>query len=212
MGVNPRIREGFNMARTTGPKCRLCRREGVKLFLKGTRCETEKCALSKKPQAPGQHGTSRKSLSEYGKQMREKQKAKRIYGILEKQFKKYVKEALKSKGLTGNLLIQKLEARLDNLVFRSGFAMSRAQARQYVRRGLFMVNDREIKVASQQLKPGDIIKPVSFDKIHLKEGFVLPEWLEANIKEKCVRLAKLPTSQDYQEGVDIQSIIEFYSR
>lgn len=200
------------MARMTGPKCRLCRREGVKLYLKGTRCETEKCALNRKAQAPGQHGTGRRSLSEYGKQMREKQKAKRIYGILEKQFEKYVKEALKTRGVTGDILIQKLEGRLDNLVFRSGFAMSRAQARQYTRRGLFMVNDKPVKTPSQQLKSGDIIKPVSFEKIHLKEGFVLPEWLEANIKEKCVRLAKLPTSQDYQERVDIQSIIEFYSR
>jgi small subunit ribosomal protein S4 len=212
MGASPRINEGFNMARTTGPKCRLCRREGVKLYLKGARCESEKCALSKKAQAPGQHGTGRKSLSEYGRQMREKQKAKRIYGILEKQFKKYVKESLRARGVTGDSLIQKLEARLDNLVYRSGFAMSRAQARQYIRRGLFMVNNKPIKTASQQLKSGDIIKPVSFDKLHLKEGFVLPEWLEANIKEKCIRLAKLPTSQDYQERVDIQSIIEFYSR
>lgn len=200
------------MARYTGPKCRLCRREGVKLYLKGTRCETDKCGLNKKPQAPGQHGTGRKSLSEYGKQMREKQKAKRIYGILEKQFKKYVKESLKTKGVTSDILIQKLESRFDNLVYRSGFALSRAQARQYIRRGLFMINDKALKIASQQLRPGDILKPVSFEKIHLKEGFVMPEWLEANLKEKCVRLSKLPTSADYQEGVDMQSIIEFYSR
>lgn len=200
------------MSRYTGPKCRLCRREGMKLYLKGTRCETEKCALNKKAQAPGQHGTGRKSLSEYGKQMREKQKAKRIYGILEKQFKKYVRESLKTKGVTSDILIQKLESRFDNLVYRSGFALSRAQARQYIRRGLFMINDKTLKTASQQLRPGDILKPVSFEKIHLKEGFVMPEWLEANLKEKCVRLSKLPTSADYQEGVDMQSIIEFYSR
>ncbi|HNS71360.1 MAG TPA: 30S ribosomal protein S4 [bacterium] len=200
------------MARNIGPKCRLCRREGTKLYLKGSRCESEKCALNRKTQAPGQHGTSRRSLSEYGKQMREKQKAKRIYGILEKQFKKYVNDSLRSKGVTGDSLIQKLEGRLDNLVFRSGFAMSRSQSRQYIRRGLFMINGKVIKIPSQQLKIGDIIKPVSFEKIALKEGFVLPEYLEANIKEKCVRLAKMPTSQDYQEKVDIQSIIEFYSR
>ncbi|HOA18392.1 MAG TPA: 30S ribosomal protein S4 [bacterium] len=200
------------MARNIGPKCRLCRREGTKLYLKGSRCESEKCALNRKAQAPGQHGTSRRSLSEYGKQMREKQKAKRIYGILEKQFKKYVNDSLRSKGVTGDSLIQKLEGRLDNLVFRSGFAMSRSQSRQYIRRGLFMINGKVIKIPSQQLKIGDIIKPVSFEKIALKEGFVLPEYLEANIKEKCVRLAKMPTSQDYQEKVDIQSIIEFYSR
>jgi small subunit ribosomal protein S4 len=200
------------MARTTGPKCRLCRREGMKLYLKGSRCETDKCALNKKPQAPGQHGTGRRSLSEYGKQMREKQKAKRIYGVLERQFKKYVKESIKTKGVTSDVLIQKLETRFDNLIYRSGFAMSRAQARQYVRRGLFMLNDKPVMIPSQQLRAGDIIKPVSFEKIHLKEGFVMPEWIEANIKEKCVRLSKLPTSQDYQEGIDVQSIIEFYSR
>lgn len=200
------------MARMTGPKCRLCRREGVKLYLKGVRCESEKCALNRKAQAPGQHGTSRKQLSDYGKQMREKQKCKRIYGILEKQFKKYVKESLKTRGVTSDALIQKLESRFDNLVFRSGFAMSRAQARQYIRRGLFELNGKVVKTASQGVRSGEVIKPVSFDKIHLKEGFVLPEWLEANIKEKCVRLTKLPTTQDFQERVDIQSIIEFYSR
>jgi len=200
------------MARNCGPKCRLCRREGTKLYLKGARCESEKCALNRKAQAPGQHGTSRRALSEYGKQMREKQKAKRIYGILERQFRKYVNESLKTKGVTGDALIQKLESRLDNLIFRSGFAVSRAQARQFARRGLFMVNGKTVRIPSQQLKPGDILKPISFEKLHLKEGFVLPDWLEANIKEKCVRLSKMPTSQDYQERVDIQSIVEFYSR
>jgi small subunit ribosomal protein S4 len=200
------------MARMSGPKCRICRREGMKLYLKGAKCESEKCTFNKKNQAPGQHGTSRRSLSEYGKQMREKQKAKRVYGILEKQFKNYVKGSLKTKGVTADSLIQKLEARFDNLVFRSGFAVSRPQARQYIRRGLFMINDNIIKTPSQALKQGDILKPISLDKIHLKEGFVLPDWLEANIKEKCVRLAKLPTSQDYQEGFNIQSIIEYYSR
>jgi len=127
------------MARYKGPKCRLCRREGVKLYLKGARCESEKCAVSKRHQAPGQHGTSRKRLSEYGVQMREKQKAKRIYGILEKQFKLYVDEALKTKGVTGETLTRKLESRLDNVVYRSGFSVSRSQARQFIRNGLFLV-------------------------------------------------------------------------
>jgi len=200
------------MARMNGPKCRICRREGMKLSLKGAKCDGEKCVFNKKPQAPGQHGTSRRALSEYGRQMREKQKAKRIYGILEKQFKNYVNASLKTKGVTADTLIHKLESRFDNLVFRSGFAVSRPQARQYIRRGLFLVNDKVIKTPSQSLKHGDIIKPISFEKIHLKEGFTLPDWLEANIKEKCVRLAELPTSQNYQEGVNIQSIIEYYSR
>ncbi len=200
------------MARYTGPKCRMCRREGVKLYLKGKRCESEKCPMNDKFQAPGQHGLSRKSLSEYGRQLREKQKAKRLYGILERQFRNYVKEALKSRGVSGNILMQKLESRLDNLVYRSGFAVSRAQARQNVRRGLFTVNDKEINIPSMQVKIGDIIKPVSFEKINLREGFILPEWLKVNLKEKSVEYIRFPTEEDLQERIDVQSIIEFYSR
>jgi len=200
------------MARTTGPKCRLCRREGTKLYLKGAKCESEKCTVAKRPQAPGQHGTSRRALSEYGKQLREKQKAKRIYGVLERQFAKYVNEALRTKGVTGQVLVEKLESRLDNLVYRSGFAVSRNQARKLIRTGYLLVNDKPVNIPSYQLKVGDVIKPVSFDKIHLREGFVLPDWLEANIKEKCVKYAKAPNSEDYQEKVDVSSIIEFYSR
>jgi small subunit ribosomal protein S4 len=200
------------MARYIGPKCRMCRREGVKLYLKGKRCESEKCPMNDKSQAPGQHGTSRRGLSEYGKQLREKQKAKRLYGILERQFKNYVKEALKTKGISGNILMQKLESRLDNLVYRSGFAVSRAQARQNIRRGLFTVNDKKVTIPSFQVKLGDIIKPVSFEKISLREGFILPEWLEVNIKEKCVKYVRYPTEDDLQERIDVQSVIEFYSR
>lgn len=200
------------MARQSSIKCRLCRREGTKLYLKGSRCESEKCGVAKRPQAPGQHGTSRKSLSEYGKQLREKQKAKRIYGILEKQFKNYTNRALASKGVSGTILMQMLESRLDNMVYRSGFAVSRAQARQFIRRGLFLVNDKVANIPSIQLKAGDVLKPISFDKIHLREGFVLPEWLEVNVKEKYVKLSKLPSNEELQEKIDVQSIIEFYSR
>ncbi len=200
------------MARYIGPKCRMCRREGVKLYLKGKRCESEKCPLNDKSQAPGQHGTSRKALSEYGRQLREKQKAKRLYGLLERQFRNYIKEALKAKGVSGNILMQKLESRLDNLVYRSGFAVSRAQARQNVRRGLFTVNDKEINIPSMQVKIGDIIKPVSFEKINLREGFIMPDWLEVNMKEKSVKFVRFPTEDDLQEKIDVQSIIEFYSR
>lgn len=200
------------MARISGAKCRLCRREGTKLYLKGAKCESEKCTVTKRPQAPGQHGTSRRALSEYGKQLREKQKAKRIYGILERQFTKYVNEALKTKGVTGDVLINKLESRLDNLVYRSGFAVSRNEARKLVRNGYLLVNNKEVNIPSYQLRVGDVIKPVSFDKIHLREGFVLPEYLEANVKEKCVKYAKAPSKDDYQEKIDVASIIEFYSR
>jgi len=203
------------MARYTGSKCKLCRQEGVKLYLKGTKCESDKCAMNKRPYGPGQHGNSkkRKTVSDYGKQLREKQKAKRIYGILERQFKKYVDESLNTKGITGEVLMQKLETRLDNLVYRSGFAVSRSQARQFIRSGFFMVNDKQVKTPSQQLRAGDTIKPVSFEKLHLREGFVLPNWLEANVKEKYIKFAQTPTLDDFQEQlVDVQSIIEFYSR
>ena len=200
------------MARYKGPKCRLCRREGVKLYLKGARCESEKCAVSKRHQAPGQHGTSRKRLSEYGVQMREKQKAKRIYGILEKQFKLYVDEALKTKGVTGETLTRKLESRLDNVVYRSGFSVSRSQARQFIRNGLFLVNGEVKKVPSEQITIGDVVKPVDFGKIHLREGFVLPDWLEANVKDRYIKYSKLPTLDNLGENLNVQLIIEFYSR
>lgn len=193
-------------------KCRLCRREGMKLYLKGPKCEGDKCTLTKRNHAPGQHGTSRKGTSEYGRQLREKQKAKRIYGIMEKQFKNYVNSALKTKGITGDILMQRLESRLDNMVYRSGFAVSRGQARQLIRQGMFLVNDKAVNIPSQTLKVGDVIKPVSFDKIHLREGFVMPEWIEANVKEKQVKFNRLPTQEDILERIDMPLIVEFYSR
>jgi len=202
------------MARYTDAKCKLCRREGVKLFLKGTRCEGEKCAMNKRNYAPGQHGNQRKKTSsDYGKQLREKQKAKRVYGILENQFKKYINDSFKLKGLTGEILLQKLETRLDNLVFRGGFCVSRSQARQFIRSGYFNVNGKKTLVPSQQLKPNDLIQPTNFEKLHLREGFILPEWLKANVKERNIKFERLPTIQDFQEQIiDLQSIIEFYSR
>lgn len=184
----------------------------MKLNLKGTKCESEKCTFNKRAFAPGQHGTSRRGLSEFGKQLREKQKAKRIYGVLDHQFGKYAKSAMKSKGVTGDILLQKLESRLDNLVYRSGFAVSRPQARQLIRNGTLLVNDKKVTIPSQQLRDGDVIKPVSFDKIHLREGFVLPEWLEANVKEKFVKLVRLPKQEDVAEKIDLPLIIEYYSR
>jgi small subunit ribosomal protein S4 len=200
------------MARIADAKCRMCRREGMKLYLKGPKCESEKCTLNKRAFAPGQHGNSRKNVSEYGKQLREKQKAKRIYGILEKQFKNYVNKALNTKGVTGDILLQKLEGRLDNIVYRSGFAVSRPQARQLIRQGMFLVNEKPVDVPSLALKVGDVVKPVSFEKIHLREGFVLPEWLDANVKEKLVKFGKLPSQEDVLERIDLPLIVEFYSR
>jgi len=200
------------MARYKDAKCRLCRREGEKLYLKGAKCNSDKCPVSKRNYAPGQHGNTRSRSSDYGHQLREKQKAKRIYGILERQFKKYVDKALKTKGVTGEVLVKNLETRLDNLVYRSGFAVSRSQARQFIRSGLFEINGKATRIPSAQLKVGDILKPVNFEKIHLREGFVLPDWLEANVKEKYVKFSRLPTLDDSLENINIQLIIEYYSR
>ncbi|OGC46486.1 hypothetical protein A2V49_04040 [candidate division WWE3 bacterium RBG_19FT_COMBO_34_6] len=200
------------MSRYKGPKCRLCRREGEKLYLKGARCNSEKCSFNKRNYAPGQHGNARIKISDYGKQLREKQKAKRVYGILERQFKTYVDKALKTRGVTSEVLLKYLESRLDNLVFRSGLAMSRAQARQMIRSGFFEVNGLATNIPSRQIKVGEIIKPINFEKVHLREGFVLPLWIDANVKEKYVKLTGLPKLTDNIENINIQLIIEYYSR
>ncbi|MBI2414927.1 30S ribosomal protein S4 [candidate division WWE3 bacterium] len=201
------------MARTTGPKCRLCRREGVKLYLKGARCESEKCAMNKRPYAPGQHGNARKGrVSGYALQFREKQQAKRIYGILEKQFKMYVDRALKAKGVTGEVLMQELESRLDNMIYKGGFATSRGQARQLIRSGFFELNSSVARTPSIQVKAGDVIKPVNFERIHLRQGFVLPEWIKANVKDKLIQVDRLPSLQEVSDSVNVQLIVEFYSR
>ena len=200
------------MSRYTGAKCRLCRREGTKLYLKGIRCEGEKCSISKRQQAPGQHGTSRRRLSNYGVQLREKQKAKRIYGILERQFKNYVGKAMKAKGVTGEQLLRELELRFDNMVYRSGFAVSRSQARQNIRRGLFMINGKVCDMPSRQFRLSDVLKPIDFEKVSPREGFTLPEWLSANIKEKSIKVDRLPVVEDLPSDFNVQMIVEFYSR
>ncbi len=200
------------MSRITGPKCRLCRRAGVKLYLKGTRCDSEKCAMEKRPYAPGQHGNKRSRKSDYGLQLMEKQKAKWIYGIPERQFRKYVTKAIEAGGISGENLFQLLESRIDNLVYRSGLAVSRAQARQMVRSGLFMLNDRVVNTPSHRVEPGDVVKPVDFSKVHLREGFILPEWISANVKERYVKYERMPTLEDFNENYEVQSIIDFYSR
>jgi small subunit ribosomal protein S4 len=200
------------MARNTGPKCRLCRREGTKLYLKGARCETEKCAMTRRGTRPGQHGAKRTSLTPFAVQLREKQKLKRIYGVLEKQFGLYVSKAMNSKGISSESLMQILESRLDNIVYRCGFATSRAEARQLIRRGIFKLNDVSVNIPSIQVKAGDVIKPIAFDKLHLKEGYTIPEWLQANVKEKYVKIDRLPSGDDLKEPVNAQLIVESYSR
>ena len=200
------------MARSTGPKCRLCRREGTKLYLKGKRCETEKCSFNRRPTRPGQHGARRASITQFGTQLREKQKLKRIYSVLEKQFEIYIDKAVNAKGIASENLMQILESRLDNMVYRCGFATSRSQARQFLRRGLFTLNGKVVDIPSVLVKAGDIIKPVSFDKIQLREGYTIPAWLEANVKDRYVKIDRLPSGDDVKVPVNPQLIVEFYSR
>jgi small subunit ribosomal protein S4 len=211
------------MARYTGPVCKLCRREGEKLLLKGERCFTPKCALERRPYAPGMHGRQaqfRRKKSEYGLQLREKQKARRIYGVLERQFRRYFKEAERRKGLTGVNLLVVLESRLDNVVYRLGFADSRAQARQLVRHGHFDVNGRKTNVPSFLVKVGDEIavwersKRLAYfrDLSAVMEHKVVPEWLSLDISKMEGRVLALPAREEIDASLNEQLIVEYYSR
>ncbi|MEK7595123.1 MAG: 30S ribosomal protein S4 [Patescibacteria group bacterium] len=203
------------MARYTGPKCRLCRREGVKLFLKGARCESEKCAMVRRKQIPGQHGASRKRPSGYAVQLREKQKAKRIYGILETQFKNYVTRALKKKEVTGEVLMQMLEARLDSVIYRAGYAASRAQARQFIRFGYYAVNGRPVTIPSYQVGVGSVVSILSKEKVAPREIVKFPQWLQIDSKKLTITLSLLPSEEALGEtvqDVNPQLIVEYYSR
>jgi small subunit ribosomal protein S4 len=211
------------MARYTGPVCKLCRREGEKLMLKGERCFTPKCALERRPYAPGMHGRQaqfRRKKSEYGLQLREKQKARRIYGVLERQFRRYFKEADRRKGLTGVNLLIILESRLDNVVYRLGFADSRDQARQLVRHGHFDVNGQKTNVPSFLVKVGDEIAvrerskrlPYFRDLSAVMEHKVVSEWLSLDIPKMEGRVLALPTREDIDASLNEQLIVEYYSR
>src|SRR5687767_6814573 len=209
------------MARYIGPVCRLCRREGMKLFLKGERCYTEKCAIEKRNVAPGQHGRARKAkLVGYGVQLREKQKVKRTYGVLENQFRRYFEAADRQKGITGDLLLQMLERRMDNVIYRLGLATSRAQARQLVRHGHFTINGRKVDIPSCQLRLGDVIavKPASGQNVtivHAMEevkGRGIPEWLSFDAGSLSGRVASLPTRQQINLPFQEQLIVELYSK
>jgi small subunit ribosomal protein S4 len=211
------------MARYTGPVCKLCRREGEKLLLKGERCFTPKCALERRPYAPGMHGRQaqfRRKKSEYGVQLREKQKARRMYGVLERQFRRYFKEADRRKGLTGVNLLIILESRLDNVVYRLGFADSRDQARQLVRHGHFDVNGQKTNVPSFLVKVGDEIavrersKRLAYfrDLSAVMEHKVVSEWLSLDIPKMEGRVLALPTREDIDASLNEQLIVEYYSR
>lgn len=212
------------MARYRGPVCKLCRREGEKLFLKGERCFTPKCAFERRGYPPGQHGRSaqfrRRRESDYNRQLRAKQKARRVYGILERQFRRYYEESLQRRGLTGLNLLQILESRLDNVVYRLGFADSRAQARMLVSHGHFMVNGRRTDVPSMLLSSGDQIsvrdgsrKRTYFkDLSAVAEEKTTPEWLNRDVKNLTGSVTRLPERAEIDGNLNEQLIVEFYSR
>ncbi len=202
------------MARYTGPRCRLSRREGVNLDLK------KKWSLERREAPPGQHGAKRTKLSNYGLQLREKQKAKRFYGILEKQFRSYYLKASRRKGITGVLLLQYLEKRLDNVLYQLGFAITRAQARQIVGHGLVIVNDRRVNIPSFQVKPGDVVTIEQKEKarkyiknnLALNEGWSAPLWLVADADNLVGKIVRAPEREDIKAPVNEQLIVELYSR
>jgi small subunit ribosomal protein S4 len=209
------------MGRYIGAVCRLCRRQGEKLFLKGTKCQTEKCAAAKRAYPPGQHGQGRRQkLSNYGVQLKEKQKVKRIYGVLERQFRKYFKIASKTKGVTGKVLLQLLERRLDNVVFRMGLGISRSQARQIVRHNLIAVNSRRVNIPSFLVNKDDVVEIKSKDKVKIKikdnlelsKDRTVPSWLEFSVTEMKGKVLRLPEKTDIQQPIQEQLIVELYSK
>jgi len=206
------------MSRYTGPSCRLCRREGQKLFLKGERCYSGKCALEKRAYAPGQHGQNRKKASNYGLQLREKQKAKRFYGLQETQFRNYFEKAAAKSGMTGENLLVMLETRLDNTVFRMGFASSRKEALQLVMHGHFTVNGKKVDIPSAAVKPGDVIavkaKSVSSPKFkEIKEMTIsTPDWVSIDTNKLEGKVLALPTRAQIDTPVAEHLIVELYSK
>ena len=208
------------MARYTESVCRLCRREGTKLFLKGARCYSKKCAVERRPSPPGQHGVRRRKMSEYGTHLREKQKIRRVYSIMERQFKGYFDVARSRPGVTGENLLRLLELRLDNVVFRMGFATSRAQARQLVNHGHFSVNGRPTDVASFQLRPGDRIEVREtrralepFKIARASMGAALrPEWLTVEPDRLAGQITSLPRRDQMPLELNEQLVVEYYSR
>jgi len=210
------------MATYREAKCRLCRREGAKLFLKGDKCYNGKCPFEKRPVAPGVHGAGRKKVSEYGQQLREKQKVRRLYGLLEKQFAKLMKEADRAEGLTGENLLQFLERRADNAVYRAGFATTRRGARQLVSHGHFLLNGRRIDIPSIRLKPGDVleVRPKSQKSEYFKnlESIVSSasttplSWQKSDPKKMKIEITGLPKREEAEAGINEQLIVEYYSR
>ena len=208
------------MARYTGAVCRHCRREGLKLFLKGERCYTDKCAIERRNYPPGEHGQARPKFSEYSIQLREKQKLRRIYGVLERQFRRYFAMADRGRGVTGETLLQLLERRFDNIVYRLGFATSRAEARQLVRHGHFRVNGRKVDVPSYLVRPGDTItvRERSRQVARIREALELaqrrgvPEWLEVSAEAFADSVKALPARADLTMPINEKLVVELYSK
>ena len=208
------------MARYTNSVCRLCRREGLKLFLKGERCYTDKCAIERRNYPPGEHGQGRPKFSEYALQLREKQKVKRMYGVLENQFRRYFQMAERSRGITGEMLLQLLERRLDNMIYRMGFATSRAEARQLVRHGHFTVNGRKVNIPSALLKAGDVVglRERSRNVTRIQEALAqgehrgAPDWLEVNREGFSARVKALPARAELTMPINEKLIVELYSK
>ena len=208
------------MARYKDEQCRICRREGQKLFLKGCRCYSDKCSVTRRNYAPGQHGQKRSKLSEYGTQLREKQKTKSFYGVGEKQFRRYFEMAESKKGITGEILLQILESRLDNVVYRLGYGSSRRQARMFVTHGQFEVNGRKVNIPSYLVKPGDIItvREIRKDNKTIKENIEInasrpvPEWLEKDEKNLSGKVIRLASREDVDIPVEEHLIVELYSK
>ena len=206
------------MAKYTEADCRLCRREGVKLFLKGERCLSKKCAMEKRPVIPGQHGQGRKKVTEYGRQLREKQKVKRAYGLLEKQMRAYYEEAERVSGITGETMLSLIERRLDNVVYRMGIGASRAEARQIVNHGHICVNGKKVDIPSFEVKAGDIIsikenkRGIEMFKTLKEVKVVLPKWLEFDATKLEGKVLDLPKRDDIDLNIEEHLIVEHYSR
>lgn len=209
------------MARNTDPKCRQCRREGEKLFLKGEKCFTDKCSIERREYAPGQHGQrSGARLSDYGKQLREKQKVRRVYGVLERQFRGYYFEAERRKGVTGENLLQVLESRLDNVAYRMGFGASRAEARQVVRHNGILVNGKRVNIPSYQVRAGDVIEVAEKAKAHLRvkaaaeaaDGRGFPEWVSVDAKALKGTYKAMPVRSELPATINEHLVVELYSK
>jgi len=200
------------MAKYVGPKCRLCRREGAKLYLKGERCDGVKCPITRQRSFPGQHGAKRpRRPSSYSLQLREKQKTKRVYGVLERQFRKYIEEAKLAKGEAGIVLLQKLELRLDNAIYRLGLSTSRSHARQLVRQDKFIVNGKKINIPSLGLSASDTIE-FAKDPLEIRKNLIIPDWLSWNKKGKIGTVKTAPKREHIEQDIDESVIMEYYSR